>query len=77
MTEELKDQKSTEKKKSLIERLDSVADPLPDNSLHNFIEDALAVSAQISKGTEPKITSKEIAAGTLEVINGVKKVIKK
>lgn len=67
---------SEDKKKTIIEKIDQVHFDVPTDSLHNLIADALAVSAHIANGTEAKFTSKEFVAGTLDVIDGVKTVLK-
>ncbi len=65
-----------EDKRSLSERLDKFNINVPDKSLSNLVEDAMAVTAKITKGEKPDVSAKNIVKGTVKTIDGFTSVFK-
>lgn len=70
------DNKKDKDKKTLIEKIEEVYFEVHEDSLHKIIEDALKVSKHIAEGKEANFGAKELIAGTLDVVEGAKKVLK-
>jgi len=71
-----KEQK-TEKKTSIVEKLDKVKfEPFHEDALSNAISDTVAVAAKVANGANADVSTKTIVKGTLGVVDGVNKLIK-
>ena len=65
-----------EKRRSLIEKLDSIKFDVSDDAITNAISDAAAVTAKITQGAKPDLSAKNLVKGTLNVMDSVGKVLK-
>lgn len=65
-----------EERRSLIDRLDKIKFDVPDDALSSIVQDAAAVTAKITQGAKPDLSAKSLVKGTLNVMDGVGKVLK-
>jgi len=65
-----------EERKSLIDKLDKVNLNVPDNALSSIVSDIMTVTAKMQKGAKAELSAKNLANGTINVLNGVESVFK-
>jgi hypothetical protein len=70
-------EKDKSKKTSIVQKLDQVKfESLHEDALSNAISDTVAVTAKIAQGKQPEVNTKTIVKGTLNVVEGVNKIVK-
>lgn len=61
---------------SIIDKLDKVSLNVSDNALSHLVEDAMAVTAKITKGAKADVSAKNVAVGTIKMVDNVGSVFK-